>query len=429
MTVRNFRVRAFSASTPEETMSYIVAGIDVHKKVLMVAVAEAEQIDPEFDCRRFGTTASELKHVTAWLQERGVAEVVMESTAQYWKPVWLALEPHCKLNLAQAQSNRAPKGRKTDFKDAQRLVRRLIAGELILSFVPEAEQRTMRTLTRRRVQLVRDRIRLQSQLECLLEEARIKLSSVISDLLGATGRRILAKIAAGESDPGTLAALGDQRLKCTPEQLRDALSGSPEPVHRNLLGMYLEQVAFLDAQIEKVSLLAAETMLQYQDAITRLSAVPGIRVISAQQIIAEVGATAASFPTARQFSSWVGASPGRQESAGENESSRCPKGNRYLRRVLYQAAQAAVKTKNSSFQTLFYRLLPRLGYKKTIWAVARHLTLVIWKILHDKVQYEERGEATTPQANQRRALRLLQELRKLGYEVDFTPALNPRLAG
>jgi transposase len=420
-----FRVYALSASTPEELMSYIVAGIDVHKKVLMVAMTEAGEVDPAFECRRFGTTASELNHLSAWLQGRGVAEVVMESTAQYWKPVWLALEPHFRLNLAQAQSNRAPKGRKTDFKDAQRLVRRLVAGELILSFVPEAEQRTMRTLTRRRVQLVRDKTRLQSQLECLLEEARIKLSSVITDLLGATGWRILTALAAGESDPGKLAELGDRRLKCTPEQLRDALTGSPEPVHRQLLGMYLDQIVFLDSHIEKVSLLAAGTMRQYQDAITRLLAVPGIRVISAQQIIAEVGPTAASFPTARQFSSWVGASPGRQESAGENESSRCPKGNRYLRRVLYQVAKAAAKTQNSSFQTLYYRLLPRLGYKKTLWAVARHLTLVIWKILHDSVPYQEAGGPTTPQANKRRALRLLQELRQLGYVIDLTTALNP----
>jgi transposase len=409
-------------------MSYIVAGIDVHKKVLMVVVADAEQMDLEFGCRRFRTTASELNHLMAWLQERGVVETVMESTAQYWKPVWLALEGHFKLNLAQAQSNRGPKGRKTDFKDAQRLVRRLIAGELIMSFVPEAEQRTLRTLTRRRVQLVRDRIRLQSQLECLLEEARIKLSSVITDVLGATGRRILTEIANGESDPGKLAALADQRLKCTPEELRDALTASVEPVHRSLLELYLEQVAFLDGQIEKVSQLAAQAMVQYQDAITRLSAVPGIRVLSAQQIIAEVGVTAASFPTGRQLSSWVGASPGQQQSAGENESSRCPKGNRYLRRLLYQAAQAAVKTKNSSFHTLFYRLLPRLGYKKSIWAVARHLTLVIWKILHHSEQYQERGEATTPQASKRRALRLIQELRKLGYQVDSTLALNPNLA-
>lgn len=410
-------------------MSYIVAGIDVHKKMLMVAVAETGTLDPEFECRRFGTMASELKHLAAWLRERAVVEVVMESTAQYWKPVWLALEPHFHLHLAQARSNRAPRGRKTDFRDGQRLVRRFGSGDLSLSFVPEAEQRTMRTLTRRRVQLLRDRIRLQSQLECLLEETRIKLSSVISDLLGATGRRILCALAEGESDPKQLAALADDRLKCTRAQLRDAVTGSVEPVHRELLGMYLDQLAFLDRQIDRVSVLAAETMRPYQDAITGLCQVPGIRVIAAQQILAEVGPTAATFPDARQFSSWVGVCPGRQESASENESGRCPKGNRYLRRVLYQAAQAAVKTNHSSFQALFERLRPRLGYRKAIWAVARHLSIVIWKILHEGVAYQERGQPTTPQALQRRAQRLLQQLRKLGYDVDFKTNVCPSLAG
>jgi transposase len=428
VTVRYFRVRVFSASTLEKGMSYIVAGIDVHKKVLMVAVADAAQPDLEFACRRFGTTASELQHLAAWLAQHAVAAVVMESTAQYWKPVWFALEPHFELDLAQAHSNRAPRGRKTDFRDTQRLVRRLIAGELILSFVPDAHQRTMRTLTRRRVQLVCDRVRLQSQLECLLEEARIKLSSVVTDVLGASGRRILWALAQGESNPSTLASLGDARLKCSREQLQDAVTGSVEPMHRELLGMYLDQFAFLDGQIDRVSALAAETMRPYQDTITRLSAVPGIRVIAAQQVLAEVGPAAATFPTARQFSSWVGACPGRHESAGENASGRCPKGNRFLRRVLCQAAQAAVRTKNSSFQALFYRLLPRLGYQKTIWAVVRHLTLVIWKILHEGVRYQERGEPSSPQAIQRRAQRLLQQLRRLGYNAELKTAQCPNFA-
>lgn len=409
-------------------MSHIIAGIDVHKKRLWVAVADAEPRELEFDCRCFGTTAGELDHLLAWLQERGVAEVVMESTAQYWKPVWLALEPHFRLQLAQAFSNRGPRGRKTDFKDAQRLVRRQMAGELILSFVPDAEQRTVRTLTRRRVQLVGDRIRLQNQLECLLEEARLKLSSMLTDLLGASGRRILTALAQGESDPEQLAELGHGRLKCTRAQLRDAVSVPVAPVHRELLAMYLEQFAFLDHQIERVTRLAAETLRGYQDAIRRLAQVPGIRVITAQQILAEVGPTAATFPTGEQLSSWIGACPGHQESAGENASGRCPKGNRYLRRVLYQAAQAAVKTNHSFFQSLFRRLLPRLGYKKTIWAVLRHLTLVIWKILHAGVCYEERGGPTSPLAARRRAQRYLQQLRLLGYEVTLNPDPHTGLA-
>jgi transposase len=191
-------------------MSQILAGIDIHKKVLMVVVATVSETvsdsgverQIEYECRRFGSGASEREHLVAWLGERRVEEVVMESTAQYWKPLWLDLEPHFrKLHLAQAYSNKAPKGRKNDFGDAKRLTRRMAAGELILSFVPDAEQRIWRTMTRSKLQLVRDRVRLQNQLEALLEETRIKLSSVISDLLGVSGRRILEALAGGQTDP------------------------------------------------------------------------------------------------------------------------------------------------------------------------------------------------------------------------------------
>jgi len=407
-------------------MTCIVAGIDVHKRVLMVAVADAGEQELEFECRRFGTTTRELEQLVAWLKARQVQQVVMESTAQYWKPVWLALEPHFRLELAQAHSNRAPKGRKSDFRDTQRLVRRFLCGELILSFVPEAEQRQMRLLTRRRVQLTRDKVRLQNQLECLLEETRLKLSSVGSDLLGASGKRILAALAKGERDPKKLAALGDDRLQCTDEQLQEALTGFVSPIHRQLLGMYLEQLALLEEQIDQLTLLAAEAMRPHQQAIARLAEVPGIRVIAAQQIVAEVGPQAAAFPTPAQLSSWAGSCPGREESAGDNRSGRCPKGNPYLRRVLCQAAQAAVKTKNSRFQALFRRLLPRLGYAKAIWAVVRHMTVVLWKILHEGVRYQERGDVTTPQAAKRRAQRMVRQLRRLGYDVQITPLVaNP----
>ncbi len=409
-------------------MPFMIAGIDVHKRVLMVAVADASvgEGDVEFQCRGFGTTVGELKHLAAWLGERGVREVVMESTAQYWKPVWLALEGHFEQHLAQAWSNRAPQGRKTDFKDAQRLVRRQMAGELTLSFVPEAEQRQMRTLTRRRVQLNRDRVRLQNQLEALLEEMRIKLSSVVTDLLGASGRRILAALAAGQNDPEELAALGDARLKCTRQQMQDALVGPVSPVLGKLLRMLLEQVEFLDRQMEELTQLTAETMRGWQDAVARLAEIPGIRTLAAQQILAETGPQAAAFPSAGQFVSWMGACPGREESAGVNRSGRCPKGNRYLRRSLCQAAQAAVRTNNSHFQTVFRRLVPRLGYTKAIWAIVRHMAEVIWKILHTGVHYEERGSTSTPQAIKRRIQRLTKELRDAGYTVEIRP---PATAG
>ena len=410
-------------------MSYTIAAIDIHKKVLMVVVATVanEVADAtgeaiEFECRRFGTGSSERQHLVSWLQEQGVTEVVMESTAQYWKPIWMDLEPHfAKLHLAQAHSNRAPRGRKNDFRDAKRLARRLLADELILSFVPEAEQRMWRTLTRSKHQLIRERVRLQSQLEALLEEARIKLSSVISDLLGASGRRILAALAQGQTDPAKLAELGDDRLKCSQRELTDALTGSPEPLHLEVLKLYLERLQLLDQQIVILDAAMAKELSNHQDAVLRIAEMPGFGVDSAQQIIAEIGVDAAAFPTAAQFCSWAGTCPGRHESAEQNRSSRSPKGNRFLRRILTQAAQAAVKKKGSHFKSLFHRLLVKLGYRGAIWAIAHRLGRLLWKIVHDGVRYIEQGQETTTEAKKRRTQKLLRALRKLGYQITLTP--------
>jgi transposase len=411
-------------------MARKVAGIDIHKKVLMVVVATVsesaseEEIEQriEYESRRFGSGASERKHLVSWLAERSVEEVVMESTAQYWKPVWLDLEPHLgKLHLAQAHSNKAPKGRKNDFADAKRLTRRLVAGELILSFVPDAEQRTWRTMTRSKLQLVRDRVRLQNQMEALLEEARIKLSSVVSNLLGESGRRILHAIAAGEGDPVKLAALGDDRLKASKEELADALNGSVSAMHREILKLDLERLKLLDRQIEDLDRMTAQALRKHEEAVIRLAATPGLGVDSAQQIIAEVGVEASAFPSASQFASWAGTIPGSEQSAERNRSSRSPKGNGFLRRILTQAAQAAVKKKGSHFQNVFRRLMPRLGYKGAVWAVAHRLCRLVWKILHDGVSYIEHGSETTPQAKKRRAYKIAQTLRKLGYSITLTP--------
>jgi transposase len=394
----------------------------------MVVVGEVSASEWEPERRRFGTTTRELQRLSLWLREQGVAEAVMESTAQYWKPVWYELEPHLRLHLAQAFSNRAPRGRKHDFKDAERLVRRLVADELILSFVPTGEQRAWRTLTRMKVQLTRDKSRLQSQLECLLEEMRIKLSSVISDLLSVSGYRILRALAAGETDPKQLAALGDDRLRCSEQQLVEALTGNPQPLHRQLLALYLDRYDVIAAQIGKLHRLIAEAMQAQQDAVMRLAEVRGFAADSAQQVIAEVGAQASTFASAANLTSWVGTCPGQDESAEENHSSRCAKGNKYMRRILNQAAHAAVKKKGSHFQAVFRRLLPRLGYKSAIWAIAHRLCRLVWKILHEGASFVEQGSEPDPRRKRQRALKLLRTLRKLGYEVDIKPvmaATNP----
>lgn len=402
-------------------MSYKIAGIDVHKKVLMVVVVDAGMSEEKPERRRFATMPSELRRLSTWLREQGVEEAVMESTAQYWRSVWLELEPYMRLQLAQAFSNRAPRGRKHDFKDAERLVRRLIANELILSFVPDEEQRTWRNLTRMKTQLTRDRVRLQSQMECLLEEMRIKLSLVVSDLLGVSGLRILRALAEGETDPRRLALLGDDRLRCSEEQLVDALTGRPRPMHREMLALQLERLQLIDRQIEKLNGLIAQAMKPHQETVIRLAEVPGLGVDSAQQVIAEVGVQASTFPSAAQLTSWVGTCPGKDESAEVNHSSRSAKGNKYLRRILNQAAHAAVKKKGSHFQAVFRRLLPRLGYKSAIWAIAHRLCRVIWKILHEGMRFIEQGTESDPKVREHRARNLARALRKLGYDVALTP--------
>ncbi len=402
-------------------MPHKIAGIDVHKKVLMVVVIDATTPEEKPDRRRFATLPSDLRRLSIWLREQGVQEAVMESTAPYWRSVWLELEPYMLLHLAQAFSNRAPRGRKHDFKDAERLVRRLIADELILSFVPNGEQRIWRNLTRMKTQLTRDRVRLQNQMECLLEEMRIKLSIVVSNLLGASGLRILQALAKGETDPKQLAALGDDRLQCSEEQLVDALTGRAQPLHRKMLALQLERLLLIDTQIAQLNGMIAQAMKPHQEAVMRLAEVPGLGVDSAQQIIAEVDVQASTFPSAGELTSWVGTCPGKDESAEENHSSRSAKGNKYLRRVLNQAAHAAVKKKGSYFQVVFRRLLPRLGYQSAIWAVAHRLCRVVWKILHEGVRFIEYGIEPDPQAKKRHARRLAQALRKLGYDVAITP--------
>jgi transposase len=401
-------------------ITYFVAGIDVHKRMLAVVIADAgREGEFGFQGRKFGTTPGELKLLRTWLSEQGVREVVMESTAQYWKPVWQELEGHCELFLAQAYSHRAPRGRKRDFADAERLLRRHVAGELILSFVPHPEQRLWRTMTRSKHQLTRDRVRLHSQIESLLEEGRIKLSGWVSDLLGVSSRRMLRALADGETEPAKLAALAAPSLRATPEPLQDALreAATLSMLHREILGLFLARLELIESQIEILDRKTAAALGEYHDAVQRLAEVPGFGIDSAQQIIAEVGPAAASFPSPAQLASWVGVCPGREESAEVSKNNRSPKGNRMMRRLLTQVANAAVNSKGAVFQTLYRKLVPRLGHNKAIWALAHRLCRLTWKILHQGVRYIEFGTRPNPQAVQKRANRLLRELRSLGYQV------------
>jgi transposase len=402
------------------SMTYKLAGIDIHKKILAVVVTDvAGEGEFQFERRKFGTLDSDLRALGQWLAEQNVREVVMESTAQYWKPVWRQLEGQCQLHLAQAFSNRARSGRKRDFADAERLVRRHVAGELVLSFVPNPEQRMWRTLTRSKHQLKRDRVRLTNQLEALLEDARLKLSSCVSDLLGVSSHKMLEALAGGETDPAVLAGMAEPELRASQQELTDALEAARtlSPLHRQILGLFLERLHLINTQMNVIEKSIAAALREHQEAVVRLAAMPGFGTESAEQVIAEVGPRAATFETPGQLASWVGVCPGREESAEVSESDRSPKGNRTMRRLLNQAAHAAVKTKGSFFQPLYRRWVVRMGHPKAIWAVAHRLCRLVWKILHEGVYYIEHGQNRDPQALQQRLARLARQLRANGYQV------------
>jgi transposase len=263
---------------------------------------------------------------------------------------------------------------------------------------------------------------LQNQLEALLEEAHIKLSSLVSDLLGVSARRMLHALADGETDPAAVAALAHQQLRATPAELRDALGACTElnPVYRRLVRLVLDNLQLIEQQIGQLDQEMASLLREHQDAVQRLAEVPGLGVDSAQQIIAEVGAKAATFASAKNLVSWVGACPGEEESAGVNRSKRAPKGNRQMRRILNQSANAAVKHKGSIFEIVYRRLVLRLGHNKAIGAVAHRLCQLIWIILHNGVRYEERGPSVCEKAKRVRTSRMIRTLRALGYRVEPT---------
>ena len=281
-----------------------------------------------------------------------------------------------------------------------------------------------RAVARTKQTLTRDRTRLQNRVEGLLEEMRIKLSSVVSDLLGVSAWRMLAAIGEGETDAAKLAELADPSLRATPEQLRDALSGaaSVPAAYRKLLQQYLERIRLCDDQIQELDQELAKALKLHEEAVKRLAQVPGLGPDSAQQIIAEIGPQAVVFPSAEQLCSWVGTCPGREESAEQSKSDRSPKGNRAMRRVLNQAAHAAVKAKGTVFEAHYRRVRGRDPKKHAvaIWAVANRLCRLIWKILHQGVEYEERGHRPNQKAVRKRAARLLRQLRALGYNVQVS---------
>lgn len=397
-----------------------VAAIDVHKAMLAVVVATAgEQDETLWFSRKFGTRRNQLLELRTWLGEMQVTTVAMESTALYWRPVWLALEGQFRLILAQARSTTGPRGRKGDWVDARRILRRLRANDLTVSFVPDAEQRQWRLLTRSRIRYQAQIARLRNQIEGLLEEGQIKISSLLSDLLGVSGWRILQALADGDSDAEKMAGLGHAQLRATKAELTEALSATLHPPLRLLLRQALDQIDLLRRQVQAVDEAIAALLHPWQDAVTRLCQVPGVSTVAAAALVAELGPEARAFASAAKAASWAGVCPGRQESAGVSTNNRCPQGNRVLKRLLNQCAIAASRVKGCHFQQLFRRLLPRLGYQKTLGAIAHRLLVIVWKLLHHHLSYQEPEETADSRALHRRTLRHLRALKALGYQVEL----------
>lgn len=401
-----------------ETVYRSIAGIDVHKKMLAVVIRKESGAQAGYEKRRFGTTRAEIEHLEAWLKTQGVNEVVMESTAQYWRPVWYGLEPHFPLHLTHPLKTRAPRGRKSDFRDAQRLADRWSSGDLEESFIPGAEQRSWRWLTRTRVQLRKKLGVIHNHVEGLLEQGGIKLSAVVSDLFGVSGWAMLEQIAQGVTDVEVLAQKARGVLRKKDRELKEALVGQLEPVYRLLLRQHMDQVRLLRRQIEEINQTLAEGMQEHLAALHRLSKIPGVDLYAAQELLSEIGPQAAAFASPEQFASWVGVCPGSQESAGVNYSHRSAKGNRYLRRLLCQVAWAAIHTKDTFFAGLFARLKPRVEGKGAAWAVAHRIAKIVWLVLHENVEYQEKGPAPPNERTLvRKFKRMLKEFGHLGLDV------------
>jgi transposase len=298
------------------------------------------------------------------------------------------------------------------------LADRWCSGDLEESFIPGAEQRAWRWLTRTRVQLKKKLGVIHNHVEGLLEQGGIKLSAVVSDLFGVSGWAMLEQMAQGVTDGAVLAGQARGVLRKKEAELKEALVGRLEPIYRLLLRQHMEQVRLLRRQIEEINQALAEAMQEHIAVLHRLSKIPGVDLYAAQELLAEIGPKAAAFASAEQFASWVGVCPGSQESAGVNYSRRSAKGNRYLRRLLCQIAWAAIHTKDTFFAGLFARLKPKVDGKGAAWAVAHRMAKVVWLVLHQEVEYQEKGSAPPNERTLvRKFKRMLKEFGSLGLDV------------
>ena len=358
-----------------------------------------------------------------WLDRSGCTHVAMEATGVYWKPVWHILEDRFALVLANAAHVKNVPGRKSDVNDATWLADLLAHGLIRASFVPPPAIQELRDLTRTRKQLTCEIVQHAQRIQAVLEEANVKLASVISNVLGPSGRRILQAIIAGETDAAKLAALDSERLGCPGAALAEALTGRVREHHRFLLAQHLRTIEQLEESIAAFDARIEAALAPFQDAVERLTAVPGIGATAAQVIIAEIGNNMSRFSTAGHLLSWAGLIPRLDESAGKRRSTRIKKGAPWLKPILVQCAWAAARKKSSYFQAQFLRLKARHGAKKAAVAVAASILTTVYHMLRDGTCYHDLGAQHFARRDPNKtAARLANRIRNLGYHVEIRPA-------
>ncbi len=409
-----------------------VAGLDVHKDTVVACVRVMSGAKAERTCRTFGTTTVELGELRDWLNGNGCTEVAMEATGVYWKPVWNILgDGRFDLILANAAHIKAVPGRKTDINDAMWIADLVACGLIRPSYVPGERQAELRSLLRTRKQLCREQASHVQRIQKTLEEANIKLASVISDILGVNGRRMIEAMIAGVRNPRRLAGLADRRLKASPKQLYDALHGRVTDHHRFLLKLHLCQwdalaaaIASIDRQVDtQITTMDAGVTAgkaRFRPLIAWLAAIPGLSTLASTTILSEIGSDMSRFATAGHLVSWAGLCPGQNESAGKRRAARLRKGAPWLKTILVQCAWAASRAKTSYFGAQFRRLKSRRGPQKAICAVAASLLTTIYHMLKHGTAYRDLGsDHFDRRPRETRARRLVSQLSKLGFDVEI----------
>ncbi|MET8419301.1 IS110 family transposase [Streptomyces sp. NPDC005134] len=413
--------------TKGEAIHLRSAGVDLGKRFLLACVRTPSTKRAgswSLETERFGTTTGEVRRLLTWLLERQVEVVVMEATSDYWRPVYYLLQPHLNLMLVNPAHLKGIRGRKTDPSDAAFLARAGAAGMVMASFVPERDIRELRDLTRRRTELARAAGWEAQRLEKELEDTGMKLSSVLSDIAGATGRAILEALISGERDPAWLADLAIGRARNKIPELTEALDGQFTDHHAFMGRHYLDEIDRWKSVITAFDARVAVLLAERESDLAHLATIPGLGRLAAEIVIAETGGDMAQFASAHRLASWIGVCPGQNESAGVNRSGRTRPGNKNLKRLLGIAAMVAIRKKDSYLGVFFRRIAARRGGKRALVAVMHKLAIAIWHVLHDHTPYRELGADHFTRRDPERAMRrMIKEANSLGLTVRFEPIM------